>query len=312
MEHATSRSRDAIEAIMRLAAAQHGVVGTDQLDDAVVRRGDLDNLVRRGVMRRVAPGVYAVAGSADTWERRLHTGLVALGPDAYVSHEAAARVHGLDRSIPNRVEFTVRRARRGVASPWPVHTTKHLGATDIVVVRTLPTSSATRTILDLARARVPRERLEAAIDSAVRLGLSSPIVIEERLSTLRGRGRWGCRLLDELLTDSGGHTMLERRFLAIVRRAGLPRPATQVVHRHGTRTIARVDFLFERLGVVVEVSGSHGHASPTERGIDAQRRNELQDIGRRVYEYTWHDVTRRALFVARTLTERLESAGWHR
>ena len=126
--------------------------------------------------------------------------------------------------LQERVEFTVPRARRGIASPWPVHMTKHL-ATDVVVVRSFRASSATRTILDLARARVPTPRLEAAIDSAVRLGLSSPIVIEERLSTLRGRGRWGCRSLDELLTDSGGHTMLERRFLGIVGRAGLPRPA---------------------------------------------------------------------------------------
>jgi hypothetical protein len=297
---------------MRLAARQHGVVGTRQLDGTEVRRQDLDNLVRRGVMCRVAPGVYAVAGSANTWERRLQSGLLSLGDGAFVSHEAAARLHGLDRSLPDRVELTVQRARRSVASPWHVHTTKHLRPTDVVVVRSLRASSATRTILDLARARVPRVRLEAAIDSAVRLGLSSPVVIEERLSTLRGRGRWGCRLLDELLVDSGGHTLLERRFLAIVRRAGLPRPATQVVHRHGSRTIARVDFLFAGLGVVVEVSGSHGHASPTERGIDAQRRNELQDAGRLVYEYTWHDVTRRAPFVARTLTQRLQSAGWHR
>ena len=42
-----------------------------------------------------------------------------------------------------------------------------------------------------------------------------------------------------------------------------------------------------------------------ERARDAQRRNELQDIGRRVYEYTWEDVTERPAFVTRTLLQRL-------
>ena len=56
---------------------------------------------------------------------------------------------------------------------------------------------------------------------------------------------------------------------------------------------------------MVEVSGRTGHSSPGERGRDAQRRNELQDAGRKVYEYTWKDVTRRPAYVAATMTSRL-------
>ena len=159
---------------------------------------------------------------------------------------------------------------------------------------------------------MPATRLEAAIDSAVRLGLSAPLVLHERLAALRGPGRWGARALDELLADTGGHSMLERRFLELVRRAGLPRPSTQVVHRRGAATFARVDFLFEPFGVVVEVSGRLGHSSPAERARDAQRRNELQDVGRQVFEYTWEDVTRRPGHVERTMTARLHAAGWRR
>ena len=97
--------------------------------------------------------------------------------------------------------------------------------------------------------------------------------------------------------------MLERRFLQLVRSCGFARPHTQVVHRHGARTFARVDFLWPELGVVVEVSGRKGHASDAERARDAQRRNELQDIGLRVYEFTWGDVTDRPGYV-RTSLER--------
>ena len=118
-------------------------------------------------------------------------------------------------------------------------------------------------------------------------------------------GRWGCRLLDDLLVDAGGHSMLERDFLRLMRLAGLPRPRTQVIHRRGAKTFARVDFLFDPYGIVVEVSGRKGHSSPTERQIDAQRRNELQDVGRRVFEYTYEDVSRRPDHVIATMTRRL-------
>jgi hypothetical protein len=247
-----------------------------------------------------------------TWPQRLQVGLLALGPASWISHDAAARLHGLDRSPRDAVELTVLRAQRGRAGPYVVHTTSDVPPIDAVVVDGFRVLSATRTVLDLARARVGSPRLEAAIDSAVRLGLTSPIALRDRLAQRRGSGRWGVRLLDELLVDSGGHSMLERRFLELCRRADLPRPSTQVIHRRGGSTYARVDFLFEPYSVVVEVSGQLGHSTPHDRARDAQRRNELQDVGRKVYEYTWDDVTRRPGFVERSLTARLHDAGWRR
>jgi hypothetical protein len=38
-------------------------------------------------------------------------------------------------------------------------------------------------------------------------------------------------MLDELLLDAGGHTMLEREFLRLMREARIPRPTTQFVFR---------------------------------------------------------------------------------
>jgi very-short-patch-repair endonuclease len=225
-----------------------------------------------------------------------------------VSHLGAAALLGLDRFDPAVVEFTVPRSMRGLVLPYVVHTTNHLPPIDRTTVNGYPCTSGSRTVVDLARTRVSRIRLEAAIDSSVRLGYSSPWVIVERLGELRGPGRWGARLLDELLRDAGGHTMLERCFLRLVRRAGLPRPRTQVIHRRNGRTFARVDFLFVDDDIVVEVSGGKGHSSPSERARDAQRRNELQDVGKRVYEYTWEDVTKREDWVIDTLRQRLGRA----
>jgi very-short-patch-repair endonuclease len=245
--------------------------------------------------------------AAEPREQRLGCtlGLLALGGEAVVSHLGAAALLGLDRFDPAAVEFTVPRAMRGLVLPYVVHTTKYLPPIDRTTVKGYPCTSSSRTVVDLARSRVSRTRLEAAIDSSVRLGYSSPLVLAERLRELRGPGRWGVRVLDGLLLDVGGHTMLERRFLRLVRRAGLPRPQTQVVHRRDGRTFARVDFLFAEHDVVVEVSGRKGHSSPSERARDAQRRNELQDIGKRVYEYTWEHVSEREDWVIETLRQRL-------
>jgi hypothetical protein len=295
-------------AIAIIASTQYGLISADQLAELGVTRSQLRTLIERGMLRREAPRVYSIAGAPHSIDRSTRAGLLCLGPTAVVSHDAAARLHRFDRALPDAVEFAMPRGGRGREVPFRVHTTNALPAIDRVTVDGFPCTSATRTIIDLARARIPTRRLEAAIDSAVRSGASAPLVIVRRLSDLRGPGRWGAPRLDGLLLDSGGHTMLERRFLELVREGGLPRPETQVVHRRGTRTVARVDFLWRDLGMVVEVSGRKGHASDAERARDAQRRNELQDMGMRVYEYTWDDVTQRRTHVVATLCARLGQA----
>lgn len=291
--------------LAQIAATQEGLLSSAQINEVGLTEGQRRGFIRRGWLQKVAPRVYAVAGVPNTTRFQLRLGLLSLGVDSWVSYEAAAALHGLDRSDRSAVEFTIERSGRRPRLAYQVHTTANVAPLDRVTVDGFSVTSATRTVIDLAHARRGVRRVEAAIDSAVRLGLSSPLVIATRLETLRGSGRWGCRLIDHLLVDSGGHSMLERRFLELVREAGIPRPVTQAIHRKRGRHIARVDFLFEEEGIVIEVSGRLGHTTPTERARDAQRRNELQDVGRRVFEYTWEDVTQRSPMVKRTLKERL-------
>lgn len=278
--------------VLAVGARQHGLISLGQLTILGVTRSQLRTLVDQQVLGKLAPRVYGVVGAPDTVARRQQLGLLSLGKGAVLSHESAARLHGFDRCLPDTVEFTMERTGRGVRAPVIVHTTCHLPTIDRVSVDGWPCTSATRTVIDLARARVSDRRLQAAIDSAVRSGRSSSVAIAHRLQVLRGPGHWGARRLDQHLVDAGGHTMLERRFLELMRTGGLPRPTTQLVHRRDGRTVARVDFCFEVGGLVVEVSGRKGHSSPSERARDAQRRNELQDLGRRVYEFTYEQVNR--------------------
>ena len=251
--------------------------------------------------------MFRVAGSPRCWEQELTAGLLDLGPGALVHGRAAAALHELDGFARRPVEFVVPRATRGVAPRWIVHTSLVLPAIDRVMVGPFPTTSASRTIIDLARTASVGE-LERAIDSAVRDGLSSPSFLRRRLTALRGSGRAGVRMLDELLVDSGGHSDLERAFLRLVRQAGLPRPSCQRVFRRDGRTLARVDFSFEPLPVLAEVSGRRGHSSDAERAKDGRRRNELQDAGYMVLDFTDSQVRREPTYVVATLRRALHQS----
>ena len=285
--------------VSEVIRSQHGVIGRRQLSEAGVSKSQLQTWSRSGRLERYGPRVWRVVGAPTTWEQRLHGGLLCLGRMAWVSHESAAQLHGFDRTPADRVEFLVFRRSKHIALEETVHSTRRWGPSDAVEVRGLRTTSATRTILDLANVRSHPDRLKAAIDTAVRCELSSPEVIHQRLDAIRSRGRAGVRRVEELLETSGGHTMLERKFLELIEAAHLPKPETQVVFRNpdDDHFVARVDFYFRAANVVVEVSGRLGHSSPDERARDAQRRNELQDLGFQVYEFTWEDVTQRAVYV---------------
>lgn len=98
------------------AAEQHGALSVGQLRARGLDASAQRTAVRSGQLSMIEPTVAVVGGSPDTWHRCLHVGLLALGPAAWVSHEAAAALHGLDRSPHEPLEFTVRRTRRRACS----------------------------------------------------------------------------------------------------------------------------------------------------------------------------------------------------
>lgn len=302
--------KDFVERVTSSAARQHGLVRIEQFDGVELER--LRRLAKGGIVQSLFKGVYRVSGAPQTWMQTLTAAVWALGHTAVVSHAAAARLWRLDGFTGDVVEVTVGRERRGRAIPVelaraniPVHTTKFRLPDDTVIRDGLPVASVERTIVDLARAGVDIGRLEAAIDSAIRLRLTDVDRIAERVAHVRGSGRWRVARLDNLLATAGGHTFLERRFLKVMRQAGIALPTPQVVHQHEGRFIARVDFVFEAEGVVVEVSGGRGHSTASDRAKDARRRNDLQRMGRLVLEFTYEQVTQREDWVVQTVRDAL-------
>lgn len=201
-----------------IAAEQSGAISVGQLRACGLTRRAQATAVRAGLIALLEPKVAVLCSTPDSWCRRLWVGSLALDGRGWVSHRAAAQLHGFDRFCDEAVDFTVLRDERGLrlTTIGSLHTTSSTGRLDVVNVGGLRVSSATRTIIDLAALGIAEILLGAAIDSAVRMRTSAPIVISRRLAELRGPGRRGARLLDAMLLDAGGETELERRFLGLL------------------------------------------------------------------------------------------------
>lgn len=288
--------------VAALAASQHGVIHRSQVLALGYPPYQLARWQRAGRLIRAGAATFAVAGAPPTWERSLMSGLLELGDGSLVAGRAAAALHGFEGFPDGPVEFLVPRPRRGLGRDLHVHTSQVIGAIDRTTARGFACTSASRTIIDLA-AQVTASELGRAVDSALRDGLASEAFLRRRLAVLRGSGRAGVRLLDDVLVDSGGHSNLERRFLTLVRESGLRRPACQIVHRPRRQGVVRTDFCWQADLVVAEVAGQARHASPSERQRDAERHTELQLLGYLVLTFTYDDVVRRPGWVVDRLRD---------
>ena len=286
--------------------ADHGMLANRELVAAAGLSPDQwRRLLRNDIWLQVVPGRWRHRATPLTWELQLLAGSAWLGKQAALHGRTAAAWWGLDGCTPDNVEFLVPRSRRHLP-PWlGLHTTKEWSKGDVLIHRDIRTSSATRAIIDMAATATPRA-LEAALDSAVRLRLTSVPTLTKRMNQIGGQGRSGIRLLRTLLLDSGGESFLERAFLRLLREADIPRPQPQVVHRQRDNKVMRVDFQFTAERVIVEVSGRQGHISDRDRQRDARRRNELQAREWKVVEFTTADVLDDPMYVTATITGHLE------
>lgn len=296
--------------ITRLAEGQRGLVTRAQLAGVGCTLSRRRSFMHRQLLHQLTPEVFATAGSPDTWERRVLCALLSIGGKVRCCRSTAAALLGFEgHQRRGVVHVVVPRSQRVTAARVPdgvvLHTTATLRPLDCAVIDGTPITSAARTIIDLAGDGVDDRDLERAIDSAVKDGWTSVAFLHRQLVALRTRGRAGVRAVERLLPDSGGHSALERAFLRLVRTAGLPRPVCQQVFAHDRRFVARTDFTFDDRRAIVEVTGRLGHSTSRDRQRDAQRRSELQDVGYRVFEYTYEDVMERPDYVLRTLRARL-------
>jgi very-short-patch-repair endonuclease len=242
--------------------------------EAIVHR------VATGRLHPVARGIYAVGRPELSRHGRWLAAVLSCGPTAVLSHRGAAALWEIRPEESGKIEVTVstrvRRRRPGVA----VHC-RALEPSERTSRDRIPVTTAQRTLLDLATT-LSRRQLEAAINEADKLDLIDPDSLRAALDGYSGRpGVAALRaILDRhtfRLTDSD----LERRFIAIVARAGLSIPET------GRQINGfKVDFHWPDLGLVVETDGLRYHRTPGQQARDRVRDNAHVAAGLTLLRFT--------------------------
>jgi very-short-patch-repair endonuclease len=268
--------------IAALAGRQDGVISRRQLVGLGVRPRTIDEWISQGRLIPVHRGVYAVGHPALSRRGRSVAALLAVGPDAVLSHRWAAAIWGLVEwpahphvSVPGRRL----RSRRGLS----IHFARSYAAADLRCRHGLVITSPLRTLADIGAD-------ERAVSEAQVLRR----VTRRELESAGGP-------LARAVEESGApptRSELERTMLRIVREAGLPRPL--VNHRAGPYV---VDFLWPAHGVVVETDGwaAHGHRVAFER--DRARDARLQVLGHVVLRFTYRRLRNEPLRVAAQLAQ---------
>jgi very-short-patch-repair endonuclease len=281
--------------IAALAARQRGVVTYAQLLAAGLTPEGVKGRVRKGVLHRLHRSVYAVGHTALPALGSETAALLAIGGGAALSRPTALGLWRLPGAEDDgAIHVTVppgvrRRSRAGIV----VHKTTDLPRGDVRRVQGLPVTSPERTILDVAPSLSPIEQ-ERLVAEAERRGLV-------RRASLRRRATG---VLADVLDDGPSFTRseAERRLLALVRAAELPRPDTNAV-------VAgfEADAVWWEPRVIVEVDGYRDHHDRLRFERDRRRGVAYAQAGFAVIRITWRQLVDRPHTVVAALAVALRA-----
>jgi Transcriptional regulator, AbiEi antitoxin len=254
-----------------LAKKQHGVVALEQLERLGYSRHSAGRAVRSGQLHRLHRGVYAVGHLNLAWEGRCLAAVLACGPSAVASHYSAAWLWGLLRTRPGTLHVTAPKRRRQRAG-FRLHFSS-LAREDRSVCDGIPLTAVSRTVLDLA-AVFDARRLERVLESSEELRIFDLRAVDALLARAgRHPGAGRLRRALAIYRDEPAFTrsQLERRFLGLVKAAGLPAPTMNFAI--GEYELDAY-WQWERFAVELDVYGTHGSRAAFER--DRLRQEELK------------------------------------
>jgi hypothetical protein len=189
----------------------------------------------------------------------------------------------------------------------------------IVQINGLSTTSLARTVFDLAgqprRAAAFRNKTLRAhhllemtwlVNHAIRDHGMRMLDLDRVLASVGRRGKPGSAIIREIVADLGLDyaptvTELEELFLEVLDAFGIQRPDEQIDLGTEDRWVGRVDFVWRRGHVIVEVDGRQ-HSAPLDRRADRVRDERLGGVGWTIIRITrWQLVNEPEKHVARIL-----------
>ncbi|HUP68847.1 MAG TPA: hypothetical protein VM142_03420 [Acidimicrobiales bacterium] len=229
------------------------------------------------------PGVFSLAGTADTWRQKTLAAVLSAGQGAVASHTTAAALFGLSCCKFQGVEITVPIGRSHRSHLATVHETAFLNRSDMTTIDRIPVTRPARTLVDLASS-TSKAVLEEAVDDALIRRLVTLDRLRACATALGGSGRKGTLLLQEVLrcwtTGGMAEEVAEMRMVRRLLAAELPKPVLQYrVHDAMDRFVARLDAAYPQEKVGLEMNGFRWHGSPRRFALDPQRTRRLVALG---------------------------------
>lgn len=290
--------------VWKLAELQHGAVSRSQLLVLGYTPAAIEHRLDRGRLHRKAWGVYAVGRPDLSRYGEFMVALLGAGPGAVLSHESAAELWEIRRREAGPIEVSLPRTHRRPRAGVLLHRRRVLGSAHVMRVHGVPATSPALTLIDIANV-VSTRHLEAAVNQTDALDLLDPPALRRLIrafphqpGVVKVR-----RLLDDQtfrLTDSE----LERMFLRLVRCAGLDTPSTQ---RYANTW--RVDFMWHKLGLVVETDSLRYHRTPGQQTRDYARDHAHRLAGLTPLRFTHSQIARQPEQVIQLLNAEVRRLG---
>jgi very-short-patch-repair endonuclease len=265
------QDRTAEQILARLGGRAHGVVTRREVLAAGLSERQVDRRIGRGALIVVHPGVYRVGHRAPSLEARYMAAVKAAGEGAVLSGLAAAYLFGLVKGTapPPEVSATAERRVKGVK----VRRVRKLGKGDKTVWRGIPVTTVPATLVRVSSLLSFDELAKAAHEATVRYEVTRVEKAPQRLQAiLEG---------DAPILLS----RLERRFRALLRKAGLPLPIT-----NRPAGAHYVDCRWPEHKLTVELDSYRFHKTRHAWEQDRRRDRDARRRGDVMRRYTWRDV----------------------
>jgi very-short-patch-repair endonuclease len=268
--------------IVRISERQRGCVHRSQVVAAGIGRASIARRLKTGTLHAIHNDVYLV-GRPRLEPLARETATVLHFPGwAVLSHRSAGELWELVEPRPGPVTITaIGRQFRSRRQWLRIHRVPRLALDDIRRRSSLPVTAPARTLIDLAGLLDPLE-LESALAECRNRELASDDQIAAAIE--RAPGRTGIGVLRRLLEAPEAARTLswyERKLLALIRAANLPRPRTNVrVCGH------MVDLAWTEQRLVGEFDGWQFHRGRRAFEVDRRRDQDLVAAGWRVIRIT--------------------------
>jgi very-short-patch-repair endonuclease len=283
--------RDA--ALAPIAGRQFGAFTREQAFEVGFTAAAIKKRLSRSLWVMTDHNVYRFSATPETWHQRLIAACLA-GP-AVASHRSAGHLWDFPGMSPELVEVTALRHRRRKPTAVRWHESFHLSDRDVTAIDGIPCTRPVRTFLDLGVV-LSSDELESVLNEGIRRNLLSVAAISQRLEAF-GLRRPGTRVVQAVLkrnvpNQRAPESVLETRFLQLIRSACLPEPVPQYEVTLTDGSKVRLDFAYPHRLVGIELDGAAYHSGWRAEKRDRRRDTQLGAIGWRVLRFGWDEVTR--------------------